>query len=474
MQEYFKREIEYIKQQGRLFAKTYPDIAKALGMNVENYKDPQLNRLIESFAFLSASNKAKIDEKAARLPYQLLYSMHPKILYAPIESTILQFAQADKFIPKGTNLTGPNGIRLTLAHDITTSAAIVTHTIELGSTYGLNHDQVLVLKIANHNSDTIKLYIADDLSSGVNMYKALFKANCYKVDGSFSNVAIKPAHCDSTLYDIGQYACCRFDILHDFHTYPKHFMFVEISNLLVKQENVILVALSDKAALRHNTSVLLPNCATAVNLFEMDCIPIEHNAQHSNHLLYTGHENLKVHSPISCHGLNTEYKHFMLGSTSSWISYQKDQQHYLKLKNVPEQILIARANVYDTRVANLDLRESFSCKQAKAINIERFQMSDPLYLDDLQALFLLLFGIEHVNIMHAVKVYKYLEHIKRISFEEQCTYKLINNIMCPMPLLHATITSDGSGFGFMTAVMLGTTLERMSNINLSLSYTIIH
>ena len=40
--EYYKRELNYLLTQGKEFADKYPHIADALGINTDDYSDPDL------------------------------------------------------------------------------------------------------------------------------------------------------------------------------------------------------------------------------------------------------------------------------------------------------------------------------------------------------------------------------------------------------------------------------------------------
>ena len=51
---YYNRELDYLRNSGAIFAKNHPKIARRLELTGGESPDPHLERLLESFAFLSA------------------------------------------------------------------------------------------------------------------------------------------------------------------------------------------------------------------------------------------------------------------------------------------------------------------------------------------------------------------------------------------------------------------------------------
>jgi len=58
---YYNRELQYIRETGQEFAKEFPKIAGRLGIESLECTDPYVERLLESFAFLTARVQLKID-----------------------------------------------------------------------------------------------------------------------------------------------------------------------------------------------------------------------------------------------------------------------------------------------------------------------------------------------------------------------------------------------------------------------------
>ena len=51
--DHYERELLYVRRAGEAFARSYPKIARRLALGPDQAADPNVERLIESFAFLS-------------------------------------------------------------------------------------------------------------------------------------------------------------------------------------------------------------------------------------------------------------------------------------------------------------------------------------------------------------------------------------------------------------------------------------
>ena len=83
--EYYSRELTYMREMGSEFAAQYPKIASRLGMRGIEVADPYVERLIESFCFLSARTQLKLDAEFPRFTQRLLEVVYPNYV-APTPS----------------------------------------------------------------------------------------------------------------------------------------------------------------------------------------------------------------------------------------------------------------------------------------------------------------------------------------------------------------------------------------------------
>jgi type VI secretion system protein ImpG len=89
---YYERELSYIRRLATQFAQAHPKIAARLRLGAEiNQGDPHVERLIDSFAYLTARIRHKLDDEFPELTESLLGVLYPHY-QAPIPSmAIVQF-----------------------------------------------------------------------------------------------------------------------------------------------------------------------------------------------------------------------------------------------------------------------------------------------------------------------------------------------------------------------------------------------
>lgn len=93
LEEFYEQELFFIRRMAADFARDRPKIADRLVLSPEGHEsaDPHVERLIESFAFLTARTRLKLEDEFPELTDSLLGLLYPHYL-APIPSaSIAQF-----------------------------------------------------------------------------------------------------------------------------------------------------------------------------------------------------------------------------------------------------------------------------------------------------------------------------------------------------------------------------------------------
>jgi len=89
--DYYERELQFIREMGREFAKAYPKIGSRLDLDSFECADPYVERLLEGFAFLTARIQLKLDAEFPCFTQHLLELIYPNYL-APVPSmAVVQF-----------------------------------------------------------------------------------------------------------------------------------------------------------------------------------------------------------------------------------------------------------------------------------------------------------------------------------------------------------------------------------------------
>ena len=85
---YYQKEMAYLCDAGQLFGQAYPGVARALDLSARGSWDPHVQRLLESFAFLTSRLQMSLDDQAPELSSGLLDAIYPQ-LNAPVPSCVM-------------------------------------------------------------------------------------------------------------------------------------------------------------------------------------------------------------------------------------------------------------------------------------------------------------------------------------------------------------------------------------------------
>ncbi len=110
--DYYQSELSFLKNSGKDFAKKFPRIAEKLDLTSRISKDPHVERLIESTAFLTGKLQKQIDDLAPEIAYNLLNVICPVLTAQTPSATLAVFnvdydalaKQGSFLVPKGTVL----------------------------------------------------------------------------------------------------------------------------------------------------------------------------------------------------------------------------------------------------------------------------------------------------------------------------------------------------------------------------------
>jgi len=98
---YYNQELTYLRTAGKHFAKAYPKIARRLELSDSESADPHVERLLESFAFLTGRIGQEIDDQYPQTATALLNILYPHLVN-PVPSMAIAHFNAD---PSKGNLT---------------------------------------------------------------------------------------------------------------------------------------------------------------------------------------------------------------------------------------------------------------------------------------------------------------------------------------------------------------------------------
>lgn len=111
--ELYNGELQFVREMGAEFSRAYPRIAARLGLEGLECADPYVERLLESFAFLTARVQLKLDARFPDFTQHMLELVHPQALRPVPSCAIVEFVpdrralRSAHRIPRGTSLRTP-------------------------------------------------------------------------------------------------------------------------------------------------------------------------------------------------------------------------------------------------------------------------------------------------------------------------------------------------------------------------------
>lgn len=113
----FNKELGYLREQSKEFAKLYPKAAANLGITENSIQDPFVERLLEGFAFVAARIHLKIDAEFPKFSARLLDTIYPTFLAPTPSFCILQMVNEYDFNQEDGDYTIPRGARFKVLVD---------------------------------------------------------------------------------------------------------------------------------------------------------------------------------------------------------------------------------------------------------------------------------------------------------------------------------------------------------------------
>lgn len=302
LRQRFREELNYLRELGREFTEDNPQLAHFLG---EQSGDPDVERLLEGFAFLTAKLRLKIDDDLPELTHSMLQMLWPNYLRPLPSATIMRFDPVRQAItqrqvlPKGTRLFSVpvEGVSC----EFRTCTDVVLYPLEIEQVSDAHSREKSIVRIdLRHTSgqplnamgcDTLDFHLSGDDSTALTLY--LWLANYLKeVRVQFKDeVRCLPA--DALLFPgfspeeaLLPYPRNVFDgyrILQEYFVFPQRFHFFSVSCLntlwpVYEAEQVRIEFHFTRpmpANIRIGDTDISLYCAPAVNLFEHSAEPID-------------------------------------------------------------------------------------------------------------------------------------------------------------------------------------------------------
>ncbi len=323
---YYQEELNYLRLSGQEFAKQYPKIARRLELSDSESPDPHVERLLESFAFLTAKLSKAIDDRFPQTAQALLSVLYPHLIN-PIPAMAIAKLQVDDtqippnkgfLLSKNTKLLARSiesvQCRFKTVYDIhlwpieITAVDLVPKDAFKFPTTPQNHWFLKITlnaksaEFAATDFDDLLVHIASDWVQANLIYESLF---CEYTDQVYittdatttaiGGAALEPVGYkrDELAMPVPQYSLHHYALFQEYFHFGEKFLYFRLKTLQAAIKKLpaskqihILIPLKNGDVLKKigvDRSTFLLNCVPVINLFERVSDPIR---IHHRHLRY--------------------------------------------------------------------------------------------------------------------------------------------------------------------------------------------
>lgn len=329
---YYQSEIDYLLNEGRIFAKKHLQSAKNIEWNKNGSNDPNIQHMLEAFAFLTASIQQQIDTTSSSLNFHIIDKLCPIFSKSIPSSTIMQLQFDSKLInqhiPQKSeiNAIAPNGEKVTyktiydvgvLPIEIKELKFVVLSNYELPKNCkNLNSNIAISIKLdimkgysfEDLKVNKIRFFIDNSKSLNIDLYEiistyssttdsiAFSEINEEKELSFLGKVNFLGFEDDESIYYHDKITNKSLKLMTEYVVLPEKFMFfdVNIENIIESKKNLKKLKKTQNFNIvipvnRYfhpktkdiNKNTLLLHCTPVVNLFETisEYISIDHTEQ---------------------------------------------------------------------------------------------------------------------------------------------------------------------------------------------------
>ncbi|MGL5090536.1 MAG: type VI secretion system baseplate subunit TssF [Aeromonas sobria] len=312
LEHYFRDELAFLRLQGREFADSYPELTRFLS---EQNTDPDVERLLEGFAFLTGNLRAKIEDEFPELTHGLLNMLWPNYLRPVPSMTIMQFSviagaiAQPALVKQGCQLDSlPVDdviCHFQTCHDAWVYPADMRQiTAQSGndlSTISLDIALHAPLPLSELQLDKLRFFLGGDSYTAYELYFWLSNQLSHielEIDGKRFRQEAKALKSvgferDDALLPYPNNVYSGYRILQEYFCFPESFLFFELSGgewpkqpLPVSEFKIHFCfdrPLPAELKIRPDSFML--NCVPAINLFQHDSEPVNLNGRQAEYPL---------------------------------------------------------------------------------------------------------------------------------------------------------------------------------------------
>lgn len=340
------RELTYLRTMGAAFAETYPKVAGRLELGQGPSPDPHVERLIESFAFLTARIQHNLDSEFPEIAAELLNVLHPHYLKPVPSMTVARFeVDPDRgklttghLVPKHTPLfaESPNGpvCRLRTCYPVTlwpveVASAGFESTAQfdfldretgVATVLRLRVEAAGGTSLSELDLGSLRFFLNGDRMLVDTLYELLF-CHCRGVallpEGSSRPVRLPPSviqpvgfGADEEVLPYPRHSHPAYRLVQEYFTFPEKFLFFDLGGLAAHGSErafdvLVLLGRVPRERLLVSRETFVLGCTPVINLFPKTSEPVRVDHRKSEYLLVPDkfrEKTTEIHSILSVSG----------------------------------------------------------------------------------------------------------------------------------------------------------------------------
>ncbi|HYQ43723.1 MAG TPA: type VI secretion system baseplate subunit TssF [Polyangiaceae bacterium] len=315
---YYQDELAYLRELGKEFAQAYPALAPMLA---DRGGDPDVERLLEGFAFLTGRIRQKLDDELPELILAIAQLLFPQLVRSLPSATILELTplqnalREPRVVPAGTEFdsTPVDGVRCRFrsAIDCELVPWVLQNpkleTVASGPQLKFELVSATGAPIAQFAPERLRIFLSGDDRESLTLLTwlaqhttAVTLSTPASSEGSASELSLDsacitlPGFEDAPLFPTGESSFPGFRLLQEYYTLPAKFSFAEIKGLSRVAE-LTPEATSVTVTVRFDRRVpgiqqlradaLKLHCVPIVNVFALTAEPIRVLAEREQFLV---------------------------------------------------------------------------------------------------------------------------------------------------------------------------------------------
>lgn len=307
--KYFQDELAYLRQTGEKFGQAHPGLAASLA---QRSTDPDVERLLEGFAFLTARIRERAEDCVPELAQELTEMLEPGYVRPLPAATVVQFdVQAQSLrgrhvLPRGTPIwSKPRSgavCRFQTVQDCALLPLRLTDaklTVAGGASYRLILSFALPSEAAQSvfGEEGLRLFFANSYAQASNLWLAVLRhtvALQADVGGEVTALSPQRITCPSLRSDAALFPgfASQHSSAQDYFALPSKFLFVDVGGLGAVRKSqanqfTLTFTFADCPSLAHplTKDAVRLHCVPAINLFTETAVPLRTQFYGEDHLL---------------------------------------------------------------------------------------------------------------------------------------------------------------------------------------------